>query len=98
MRNVLRNAPPGGWWLALVAAILTLALGFALGSLSGLGGAWPLVAVLAAMALLGVGYVVVRQQRVRRWWAETRLRASEEMSRLLLESTGEGIYGIDLDG
>ena len=30
--------------------------------------------------------------------AERRLRDSEERTRLLLDSTGEGIYGVDLDG
>ena len=33
-----------------------------------------------------------------RWQAEEALKGSEEKLRLLLDSTGEGIYGIDLDG
>ncbi len=98
MRNVLRSARPSGWGAALLAVLLALALGFALGSRGGLEGAWPVAAILTALALLGVGFVVVRQQRRGRWRAEARLRDSEEMSRLLLESTGEGIYGIDRDG
>jgi PAS domain S-box-containing protein len=40
----------------------------------------------------------LRQGAARRKHWEASLTASEEQVRLLLESTGEGIYGIDLDG
>ncbi|WP_085812098.1 hybrid sensor histidine kinase/response regulator [Geoanaerobacter pelophilus] len=42
--------------------------------------------------------VLLEEQIDERWQAEEALRASEERLRLLLDSTGEAIYGIDLDG
>jgi PAS domain S-box-containing protein len=80
-------------------ALLAGALGFVLGSAAGREGALWVVVVLGLLALLGVvGAVTVRHQLVDRLRAEARLRQSEETSRVLLESTGEGIYGVDLDG
>ena len=49
------------------------------------------VATLLALGLLAVAYDLVRRGQV---W----VRASDARSRLLLESTGEGIYGIDNKG
>ncbi len=43
-------------------------------------------------------FVAVKQDITERKAAEAALRASEEKSRLLLESVGEGIFGVDLDG
>lgn len=43
-------------------------------------------------------FVAVKQDTTTRKAAEEALRASEEKSRLLLESVGEGIFGVDLDG
>ncbi|MDH3828666.1 MAG: PAS domain S-box protein, partial [Desulfobacterales bacterium] len=43
-------------------------------------------------------FVAVKQDTTERKAAEEALRASEEKSRLLLESVGEGIFGVDLDG
>jgi PAS domain S-box-containing protein len=43
-------------------------------------------------------FVAVKQDTTERKAAEEKLRASEEKSRLLLESVGEGIFGVDLDG
>ena len=45
-----------------------------------------------------VGSVLTFVDITARKRAERRLRDSEQQIRLLLESTGEGIYGIDLDG
>ena len=42
--------------------------------------------------------VVLEEEIAERQQAEDALRASEEKHLLLLDSTGEGIYGIDLDG
>jgi len=43
-------------------------------------------------------FVAVKQDTTERKAAEEALRASEEKSRLLLESVGEGIFGVDLEG
>ena len=43
-------------------------------------------------------FVAVKQDITERKAAEEAIRASEEKSRLLLESVGEGIFGVDLDG
>jgi len=43
-------------------------------------------------------FVAVKQDITERKLAEEALRASEEKSRLLLESVGEGIFGVDLEG
>ncbi len=43
-------------------------------------------------------FVAVKQDTTERKAAEEKLRVSEEKSRLLLESVGEGIFGVDLDG
>ena len=43
-------------------------------------------------------FVAVKQDTTERKAAEEALRASEEKSRLLLESVAEGIFGVDLDG
>ncbi|MEE8376246.1 MAG: adenylate/guanylate cyclase domain-containing protein [Acidimicrobiia bacterium] len=45
-----------------------------------------------------VGSVLTFIDITKRRRAEKRLRESEERTRLLLNSTGEGIYGVDLDG
>jgi len=51
-----------------------------------------------ALGLLGTGYYLVsRESASRRRW-ERSLVDSEERVRLLLESTGEGLYGVDNDG
>jgi PAS domain S-box-containing protein len=56
------------------------------------------VATVVALALLGAAYVVVRRAVAGRSGVEVLWRASEERAQLLLESTGEGIYGIDTAG
>jgi PAS domain S-box-containing protein len=43
-------------------------------------------------------FVAVKQDTTERKAADEALRASEEKSRLLLESVGEGIFGVDLAG
>ena len=43
-------------------------------------------------------FVAVKEDTTESKAAEEALRASEEKSRLLLESVGEGIFGVDLDG
>ena len=43
-------------------------------------------------------FVAVKEDITERKAAEEALRASEEKSRLLLESVAEGIFGVDLDG
>ena len=43
-------------------------------------------------------FVAVKQNITERKAVEEAIRASEEKSRLLLESVGEGIFGVDLDG
>ena len=43
-------------------------------------------------------FVAVKQDITERKAVEEAIRASEEKSRLLLESVGEGIFGVDLDG
>ncbi|HEX5272914.1 MAG TPA: PAS domain S-box protein, partial [Gemmataceae bacterium] len=98
MRTVLRTPMTTG---AIVAGtgLLTALLGFVLGSQAGEGGYLVVVVGLVGLALLGVvGALTVRHQLVDRLRGEARLRQSEETSRLLLESTGEGIYGVDLAG
>jgi PAS domain S-box-containing protein len=98
MKAVLRTPLTTGGILA-GTALLTGILGFILGSRAGAGGGLVLIIALVGLAVLGVvGVVTVRHQLLDRLRAEARLRQSEEMSRLLLESTGEGIYGVDLAG
>jgi PAS domain S-box-containing protein len=56
------------------------------------------LASAVALALLGTGYyLVARDAAERRRW-ERSLVESEERVRLLLESSGEGVYGIDTGG
>ncbi len=98
MRSVLRMPLATGAVLA-ATALVTGALGFALGSAAGREGTLIIVVGFGLLALLAVvGAVTVRHQLVDRLRAEARVRQSEEMSRVLLESTGEGIYGVDLSG
>ena len=56
------------------------------------------IAMALALALLIALYAMARRDIAERRRAEDSVRAGEERVRLLLESTGEGIYGIDLDG
>jgi PAS domain S-box-containing protein len=56
------------------------------------------VATALALLLLGVGYRQTRRYLSGRENSEIVLRQSEARVRLILESTGEGIYGIDLEG
>jgi PAS domain S-box-containing protein len=53
--------------------------------------------VLALINLIAI-YVMAQRDIAERQRSEESLRSSEERVRLLLESTGEGIYGVDLDG
>jgi PAS domain S-box-containing protein len=55
-------------------------------------------ASLLLLALLGTAYYLVRRAIAERGRSAESLRRSEERVRLLLESTGEGIYGIDPEG
>ena len=55
-------------------------------------------AMALALALLIALYAMARRDIAERRRAEDSVRAGEERVRLLLESTGEGIYGIDLSG
>jgi PAS domain S-box-containing protein len=63
---------------------------------------WAVVAFVSAtvvaLALLGLAYALVRRDVARRRQAEALRRDSEERVRLLLDSTGEGIYGTDPEG
>ena len=52
---------------------------------------------LAAIILI-VGYVLVRRDLVARQIEEDKAQEAARFNRLLLESTGEGIYGIDAHG
>jgi PAS domain S-box-containing protein len=57
-----------------------------------------LVATGLALALLATAFLRIRTDIIERKRAERSLRESEERRRLLLDSTNEGIYGIDLEG
>jgi PAS domain S-box-containing protein len=56
------------------------------------------IATVLALVNLVALYALARRDLAERQRTEASIRASEERVRLLLESTGEGIYGIDLDG
>ena len=56
------------------------------------------IATAVAMVNLLAIYGLARRDIAARRLSEASVRSSEERVRLLLESTGEGIYGIDLDG
>ncbi len=56
------------------------------------------LAALTALASIAWAFYLARRELNRCEYAEAELRASEERIRLLLESTGEGVYGIDLAG
>jgi PAS domain S-box-containing protein len=56
------------------------------------------VATAVAMGLVLLVYLLSRRAGVVRKRAAGQLQMSEERSRLLLESTGEGIYGVDVNG
>ncbi len=60
---------------------------------------WTLAtATLVAMGMVCLAYWLMRRDDAARRRGGELLRTSEERSRLLLESTGEGIYGVDLQG
>src|SRR5579885_545164 len=98
MSSVVRKPLLIGLGLALAALLAAFALGFALGAWAEPRGPLTIVAAVLALALIGGVYVAARRHLAGRQLAEALLRSSEEMSRLLLESSGEGIYGIDLRG
>jgi PAS domain S-box-containing protein len=56
------------------------------------------IATVLALANLVAIFATARRDIAERQRSEASIRASEERVRLLLESTGEGIYGLDLDG
>ncbi len=56
------------------------------------------IATAVAVSLVGVGYVLTRRYIAERKLTEAALREGEEQSRLILESTGEGLVGLDLTG
>jgi PAS domain S-box-containing protein len=58
---------------------------------------FAITTVLALANLIAI-FATARRDIAARQRSEASIRASEERVRLLLESTGEGIYGIDLDG
>ena len=56
------------------------------------------IATALAMSLVAVGYVLTRRYIDERRRSEATLREGEEQVRLILESTGEGLVGLDLEG
>jgi PAS domain S-box-containing protein len=58
---------------------------------------FAIATVLALVNLVAI-YAMARRDIAERRRSEESVRSSEERVRLLLESTGEGIYGVDLDG
>ena len=56
------------------------------------------IATALAMSLVGVGYVLTRRYIDGRRNVEATLKAGEEQVRLILESTGEGLIGLDASG
>ena len=57
-----------------------------------------IVATAVAMSLVILIYLLSRRDEKVRKRAAGQLQRSEERSRLLLESSGEGIYGVDVNG
>jgi len=56
------------------------------------------IATVLALLLLGIGYRQTRRYFASREQSDVFFREGEERVRLILESTGEGIYGVDLEG
>jgi len=56
------------------------------------------IASTLTLALIGALYALLRRHLTARRSAERTLRESEARVRLLLDSAGEGVYGVDLDG
>ena len=56
------------------------------------------IATALAMSLVAVGYVLTRRYIEARRRTEATLREGEEQVRLILESTGEGLVGLDAAG
>ena len=56
------------------------------------------IASTLALILIGSIYALVRRYLAERSTAERTLRESEARVRLLLDSAGEGVYGVDLEG
>jgi PAS domain S-box-containing protein len=59
--------------------------------------AFAAAALLAAAVLVGV-YVLIRRDLAARQREEDRARESERFTRMILDSTNEGIYGVDTSG
>ncbi len=56
------------------------------------------VASTLALVLIGSIFALLRRYLAERSTSERAIRESEERVRLLLDSAGEGLYGVDLDG
>jgi PAS domain S-box-containing protein len=56
------------------------------------------IASTLALCLIGSIYALVRRYLAERSRAERTIRESEARVRLLLDSAGEGVYGVDVDG
>jgi PAS domain S-box-containing protein len=55
-------------------------------------------ATAVAMGMVVLAYALMRRDESARQRAGADLRASEDRSRLLLQSTGEGVFGVDMNG